>query len=57
MNLNMEYTMHRGLRFFMQLSNITNNTDPEYLNDFPSIGRGCMFGLKYNLRKTAETGQ
>jgi len=54
MNLNVEYTMHRDLRFFMQLSNITNNTDPEYFNDFPSIGRGWMFGLKYNFSKTAE---
>jgi len=57
MNLNMEYTMHRDLRFFMQLSNLTNNTDPEYLTDFPSIGRGWMFGLKYNFRKTADASQ
>ncbi|TMI62575.1 MAG: hypothetical protein E6H07_14255 [Bacteroidetes bacterium] len=56
-NLNLEYTMRRDLRFFMQLSNITNNTDPEYFNDFPSIGRGWMFGLKYNFSKTVDTGQ
>ena len=56
-NLNVEYTIHKDLRFFMQLSNITNNTDPEYFNDFPSIGRGWMFGLKYNFRKTADTAQ
>jgi outer membrane receptor protein involved in Fe transport len=56
-NLNLEYTMHKDLRFFMQLSNITNNTDPEYSSTFPSIGRGWMFGLKYNFRKTADTGQ
>jgi outer membrane receptor protein involved in Fe transport len=53
-NLNLDYTIHRDLRFFMQLSNITNNTEPEYLNDFPSIGRGWMIGLKYNFSKTAE---
>jgi outer membrane receptor protein involved in Fe transport len=53
-NLNLDYTIHRDLRFFMQLSNITNNTEPEYLNDFPSIGRGWMMGLKYNFSKTAE---
>jgi outer membrane receptor protein involved in Fe transport len=57
MNLNVEYTMHRDLRFFMQLSNITNNTDPEYFNDFPTISRGWMFGLKYNFSKTADMGQ
>ena len=55
--LNLEYTMHKDLRFFMQLSNITNNTDPDYANDFPSIGRGWMFGLKYNFSKKAETSQ
>jgi len=49
--------MHKDLRFFMQLSNITNNTHPEYLNDFPSVGRGWMFGLKYNFSKTADMGQ
>jgi len=54
--LNMEYTMHKVLWFFMQLSNVTNNADPEYLNDSPSIGRGWMFGLKYNFRITADTG-
>ena len=52
-NLNLDYNIHKDLRFFMQLSNITNNTDPEYFNDFPSIGRGWMFGLKYNFSKTA----
>ena len=57
LNLDLEYTMHKDLRFFMQLSNITNNTDPEYFNNFPSIGRGWMFGLKYNFRKTADTAQ
>ena len=56
-NVNIEYTMLKDLRFFMQLSNMTNNTDPEYINDFPSIGRGWMFGLKYNFRKTAGTDQ
>ena len=55
--LNIEYTMLKDLRFFMQLSNITNNTDPEFKTDFPAVGRGWMFGLKYNFRKTADTGQ
>jgi len=41
----------------MQLSYMTSNTNPEYINDFPTIGRGWMFGLKYNCRKTADTGQ
>jgi outer membrane receptor protein involved in Fe transport len=53
-NLNLDYNIHRDLRFFMQLSNITNNTGAEYFNDFPSIGRGWMFGLKYNFSKTAD---
>ena len=56
-NLNLEYTIHKDLRFFMQLSNLANNTKPEYTNVFPTIGRGWMFGLKYNFRKTADTGQ
>jgi len=56
-NLNVEYTLLKDLRFFMQLSNITNNTNPEYFNDFPSIGRGWMFGLKYSFRKTADAHQ
>jgi outer membrane receptor protein involved in Fe transport len=51
--LNIEYTIVKELRFFMQLSNLTNNTSPEYKNDFPSIGRGWMFGLKYNFSTTA----
>ncbi len=55
--LNVEYTMLKDLRFFMQLSNITNNTDPEFKTDFPAVGRGWMFGLKYNFRKTADTSQ
>jgi outer membrane receptor protein involved in Fe transport len=53
-NLNIDYNILSDLRFFMQLSNITNNTGAEYFNDFPSIGRGWMFGLKYNFSKTAE---
>ena len=55
-NLNLDYNVHKDLRFFMQLSNLTNNTQPEYTNVLPSIGRGWMFGLKYNFRKTADTG-
>jgi outer membrane receptor protein involved in Fe transport len=51
-NLNLEYKMGIDLRVFMQLSNITNNTNPEYLSSFPSIGRGWMFGLKYHFSKT-----
>lgn len=51
--LYVEYSMHQDLRLFMQLSNITSNTDPEYFNDFPSIG-GWMFGLKYNFTKTNQ---
>jgi hypothetical protein len=31
--------------------------DPDYFNTFPSVGRGWMFGLKYDFRKTADTGQ
>ena len=42
---------------FMQLSNLTNNTNPEHLTDFPSIGRGWMFELKYNFKKTDDTAQ
>jgi outer membrane receptor protein involved in Fe transport len=56
-NLNVEYNILRELRFFMQLSNITNNTDPEFSTTWPSIGRGWMFGLKYNFSKTADMGQ
>ena len=53
-NLNLEYTIHKDLRCFMQLSNLANNTKPEYSNVFPSIGRGWMFGLKYNFITTAN---
>jgi outer membrane receptor protein involved in Fe transport len=56
-NLNVEYDLYKDLRFFMQLSNIGDNTNPEYDNTFPSIGRGWMFGLKYNFSKTAGTDQ
>jgi outer membrane receptor protein involved in Fe transport len=52
LNLNLEYVLLKDLRFFMQLSNITNNTDPEYFNDFPSVGRGSIFGIKYNFTRT-----
>jgi hypothetical protein len=55
--LNVEYTMHKDLRLFLQLSNITNNIDPEFKIDFPAIGRGWMFGLKCGFRKTTDTGQ
>ena len=48
----MEYTMQRDLRLFMQLSNYNKQDSPEYTNDFPAIGRGRMFGLKYNFTKT-----
>jgi outer membrane receptor protein involved in Fe transport len=56
-NLNLEYNVVSDLRFFMQLSNITNNTTAEYTSTFPSIGRGWMFGLKYNFNKPAGMGQ
>ena len=52
-NLNLEYNVHKNLRFFMQLSNLTNNIEPEYSNVLPSIGRGWMFGLKYNSKTAA----
>ena len=56
-NLNLEYNVHKDLRFFMQLSNLANNTKPEYSNVLPTVGRGWMLGLKYNFSKTADTGQ
>ena len=70
-NRNMTFLNNYGLRYYKtQLPSITrtkaggflcsyltNNTDSEFKNDFPAIGRGWMFGLKYNFRKTADTGQ
>ena len=53
-NLNLEYDIHNGFRFFMQASNLTNNTIPEYISTFPSIGRGWMFGLKYGFTKASN---
>jgi outer membrane receptor protein involved in Fe transport len=51
-NLNFDYNVLQQLRVFMQLSNLTNNTDPDYTNAFSITGRGWMFGLKYSFSRT-----
>ena len=54
MNLNMEYTMHRDLRFFMQLSNITINTVPEYFNEFSPDRPGLYVWAEVQFQKNSQ---
>jgi|GEM_PF-3426199 len=48
-NLNVEYMLHRKLRFFVQGLNFTNNTAPDWDRSYPVAGASWLFGLKVNV--------